>query len=274
MRRLCILFILGSFLLLTWLLTAQATAPEEPPAGADVAQPDSQLVVTPLYFFAEAPVGEDAVQQLFVGNAGPTATLEFTITILPFAPAGEGIVDWLSIGPAYGTIAPGAQTTVDLTFSPKPYMPIGSLHQAGLRVDSNALVTPTVYSLPVTLLVVAPVITPVVTPTALSAELPIEATSWQTLTLGNEGNATLVFTLTNPARGADWLDLWPPTGTVPPGAQAVLTATFDAADQAPGLYTATLLLATNSDALPTLTLPASLAVRPLAVYLPLIGRAP
>jgi hypothetical protein len=268
MRRLLLLLILAGFWLIARLLIAEASIPE---GGPDVAQPQSQLVVTPLSFFAEVPVGEDAVQQLFVGNTGPAATLEFTITVLPFGP-GEGIVDWLSYWPAYGSIAPGAQTTVDLTFSPKPYMPIGSLHSASLRVGSNSLLTPTAYTLPLYLLVVAPVITPVVTPTALAAELPIGATSWQTLTLGNEGNATLAFTLTNPAREADWLDLWPPTGTVPPGAQSVLTATFDAAGQAPGLYTTTLALATNSTALPILTLPASLSVRPWAVYLPLVLR--
>lgn len=269
MRRLLLLCILASFWLSARLLAAEASVPE----GPDVAQPHSQLVVTPLYFSAEVPVGEDAVQQLFVGNAGPTATLEFTITVLPFAP-GEGIVDWLSYWPAYGTVAPGAQTAVDLTFSPKPYMPIGSLHTAGLRVDSNSLLTPTVYSLPVTLIVVAPVVAPVVTPTALSAELPIGATSWQTLTMGNEGNATMTFTLASLATDTTWLDLGPAAGSVPPGGQTIVTATFDARGRSAGLYTTTLALTSNSDLLPTLTLPVSLTVQPMGVYLPLICRAP
>ena len=270
MRRFVLLCILASFWLLAGLLIAGASAPEQ---EIDTAQPHSQLVVTPLSFFAEVPVGEDAVQQLFIGNAGPTATLEFTITVLPFAPE-EGIVDWLSYWPADGTVAPGAQTTVELTFSPKPYMPIGSLHAAGLRVDSNSLLTPTVYSLPVYLQVVAPVITPVVTPTALAAELPTGATSWQKLTLGNEGNATLAFTLTSLLTGTGWLDLWPSTGSVPPGATTTITATFDASRRSAGLYTTTLALASNSDALPTLTLPVSLTIQPMSVYLPLICQAP
>jgi len=64
MRRLLLLCILAGFWPSARLLAAKASVPE----GPDVAQPHSQLVVTPLSFFAEVPVGEDAVHQLFVGK--------------------------------------------------------------------------------------------------------------------------------------------------------------------------------------------------------------
>lgn len=142
MRSPWILVILAGFCLMAWMLKAQAIAPDE------VAQPDSQLVVTPLYLLAQVPPGGELVKPLFIANAGPTATLDFTVTILAFAP-GEGIVDWLNVWPVDGSLPANSQTIVDVTFSPKPHMPIGSIYDAGLRVDSNSLLTPTLYTVPV-----------------------------------------------------------------------------------------------------------------------------
>jgi hypothetical protein len=275
MRRLALLLLLPGLWLAVWFLTAEAVVHEDGRLSPEATEGGSQLIVTPTLLWSQLPLGEQDAQFLYIGNAGLTATLNYTISVLPFART-EGIVDWLQVGSGYGTVPTDSQVSIDVTFVPQPYMPVGSLHNASLRVDSNALVTPTVITVPVLLEVVEAVIAPVVTPTTLSADLPLGGTAWQTLTLGNEGNARLVFTMTFPAdpsiRSVPWLSISPTAGLVAPGTSRVITATFDATDIPAGLHTTRLTIESNSQSAPSLTVPVSLTVEPARVYLPMALR--
>ncbi len=268
MRRICTLLTMVGLAVAIWLLAAGAPAPEAGPPIPARGGPESQLLVTPQILVASLPVGEEQTQPLFVANGGLTATLNYTVSVLPFART-RGIVDWLDASPHLGALPSGSQVAVSVTVTPQSYMGIGSLWNASLRVSSDSRVTPTVITVPVLLEVVEPLIAPVITPTALDVALPVGASTARPLTLGNGGNATLAFTLTTALGDTAWLAARPLTGTVPPASSRELTVTLDAGAEPLGLYTNTLLVRTNSPSVPSLTAPVTLTVRPAFVYLPL-----
>jgi hypothetical protein len=276
MRRFSLLSLLVGFCLATWFLTARALVQEDYAISPGAAEPGSQLVVTPLALGAQLPVGEEDLQHLFVGNAGMTATLNYTIS-LHLSGHLAGIIDWLEVGPLHGTLASNTQVPVDVTFIPQSYMEIGSLWNASLVVDSDALVAPTVITVPLHLEVVEPVVKPVVAPLALSAALPVGETACHTLTLGNEGNATLIFALALPAepsiQAVPWLSLSPSSGLVPPGGSRVISATFDTARTSTGFYATRLTIDNNSQLTPSITVPISLTVEAARLYLPLMSKS-
>lgn len=279
MRRIWMFLILVG-LLVVWLVAAgtivggdaHSPSPASMPVLPPIANPQSELVVTPMALGAEVPVDEQEVQNLFIGNAGTTATLVYTIAVLPFAQV-EGIVDWLEVTPTQGTVHPTSQVTVDVTFDATG-KEAGFLESASLRIDSNSLVTPTVVTVPVILQVIEATRVLVVTPTSLSAELPLGATAWQTLTVGNEGNATMEFALIVPSEPptivVPWVGVSPVTGTVPPGEGEIVMVTFDAAGLGAGFYTSPLIVESNSQSIPSVTVSLSLTAEPAFVYLPAI----
>ncbi len=60
---------------------------------------------------------------------------------------------------------------------------------------------------------------------------------------------------------SQWLDVVPETGSIPPGGTATLTASFDAQDHLPGLYTGQLRIGSNDPQHPVVSIPASLYIR-------------
>lgn len=279
MRRIWMFLILVG-LLVVWLMAvatvvgreAHSSSPASVPVLPPIAKPQSDLVVTPAALGAEVPVDEQELQELFIGNAGTTATLVYTISVLPFAQV-EGIVDWLEVTPTHGTVHPTSQVTVDVTFDATGKW-TGFLDSASLRIDSNSLVTPTVVTVPVILQVIEATRVLVVTPTSLSAELPLGAMAWQTLIVGNEGNATMEFGLIVPSEpstsAVPWLEVSPVTGTVPPGGDEIVMVTFDATGLGAGFYTTPLIVESNSQSIPSATVSLSLTVKPASIYLPAV----
>jgi len=225
------------------------------------------LVVSPTALLAQVPVNEQVVKYLAVGNRSLTSTLVYTITALP-SMWEEGIIDWLDVTPTHGILPTDSVAQVDVTFDATDKPP-GDL-AAVLHVASNSLVAPAVVTVPVFLQVIEATVVPVVTPTALSADLLVGATSWQPLTLGNQGNATMLFTLTLPSdpvlEGVSWLDLSPPAGTVPAGGSRIVTATFDAAAMLAGTYQTNVAAHFNSQVTPVITVPVSMTVTAPAYY--------
>ena len=223
------------------------------------------LVVSPTALLAQVPVNEQVVKNLTVGNRSLTSTLAYTITAL----WGEGIIDWLDVTPTHGLLPTDSVAPVDVTFDATGKWS-GYLDSAVLRVASNSLVAPAVVTVLVSIEVIEATVVPVVTPTALSADLLVGATAWQTLTLGNQGNATMFFALTLPSdpvvEGVSWLDLSPPTGTVPAGGSRMVTATFDAAAMPAGTYQTDLTAHFNSQVTPAITVPVTMTVIAPAYY--------
>ncbi|MBE0564426.1 MAG: hypothetical protein IH621_00585, partial [Krumholzibacteria bacterium] len=70
----------------------------------------------------------------------------------------------------------------------------------------------------------------------------------------------------------DWLGATPPGGTVPPGGQATVTVSCDAAGLAAGTHTAYLSLVTNDPARPVIAVPVTLTVSELAADEPRVPR--
>jgi uncharacterized repeat protein (TIGR01451 family) len=269
------LMILGFVFLgmLFWFGAAVAVVQGEPrpfpqigdATSTSLAVSEPWLVVSPTALFAQVPVNEQVEKNLTVGNRSLTSTLAYTITAL----WGRGIIDWLDVTPTHGILPTDSVTTVDVTFDATNKWP-GYLESAILRVSSNSPVAPAVVTVPVSIEVIEATVVPVVTPTSLSADLLVGATAWQTLTLGNQGNATMLFTLTVPSdpvlEGVSWLDLSPPTGTVPAGGSRVVTATFDAAAMLSGTYQTNLTAHFNSQVTPAITVPVSMTVIAPAYY--------
>ncbi len=99
----------------------------------------------------------------------------------------------------------------------------------------------------------------IVSPGALSETLSQGTSLVAPLTLGNEGNAPLAFTLTeSPPVG--WLEASPLTGTVAPSASTVVSVTLDASGVGEGRYTSTLQVYSNDPDLPSVPVPVTLTV--------------
>jgi hypothetical protein len=248
--------------------TAGATMPYHPESSG-------WLVVTPTILLAEVPWGERELQQLLIGNESVTATLDYSIIAWGSLSQGAGIVPWLRISPTAGSILAGSRVTVSVTFVTTETW-VGP-HFAEMLISSEN-VEPMSVTVPVFLEVIEGTPELVVTPTTLSADLPAGATTWQTFTVGNEGNATLLFTLTLPSgtelATVPWLEVSPVAGAVAPGSRQVVTAVFDSSGQRPGTYSAPLVVESNSQLVPSVTMAISLTVKPMSVYVPAVFKAP
>jgi hypothetical protein len=268
--------------LVVWFLAVEAVVQSKPGSVSGVAgatmldRPESAgwLVVTPTALSAELPLGEREVQHLLIGNESLTATLDYSVIAYPTSP-GAGIVTWLRIAPTAGSILAGSRVTVGVTFvTTKAWV---GPHFAEMRISSQN-VEPMSVTVPVFLTVIEGTPELVVTPTSLSADLPIGATTWQTFAVGNEGYATMHFTLTLPSETAlpavPWLDLSPMSGTVALGSRQVVTAVLDSAGQRPGSYSTPLVVESDSQLVPSVTMTISLTVEPKAIYLPAVSKTP
>jgi len=101
---------------------------------------------------------------------------------------------------------------------------------------------------------------------SIGAQVPAGGSTIQPFDIGNTGGAALDWTAdtssadcTNPV-GVAWLSVDPAAGSILPGAQASVDATFDAAALAPGQYDANLCLHSNDAAHDPVTLPIQLTV--------------
>jgi hypothetical protein len=268
--------------LVVWFLAVGSvvrSGPASVSGTAGVTLPDRStssgwLVVTPTALSAKVPMGEQEVQHLVVGNGCVTATLDYSIIAYPTSPE-AGIVTWLRFSPFTGSILAGSQVTVDVTFVTTGTW-VGS-HSAEMLISSEN-VEPMSVTVPVFLEVIEGTRVLVVTPTSLVADLPIGATTWQTFTVGNEGNATMHFSVTLPSETVlptvSWLDLSPMSGVVAPGSRQVVTAALDSSGQRPGFYSTPLVVESDSQLVPSVTMTISLTVEPKSVYVPAVSKTP
>ncbi len=99
-----------------------------------------------------------------------------------------------------------------------------------------------------------------VDPPALESTQCPDSLVTQTLSICNEGDQTLVFTITEVLTDILWLSENPTTGTVSPGGCQSVTVTFDSAAMAPGTYTGTLRIDNNDILNPVVNVPVTLTV--------------
>jgi len=101
---------------------------------------------------------------------------------------------WLSEAPIRGTLAAGASVAVQVTFDATGLST--GVYTGALGIASSDPITPFI-SVPVTLNVIEPPIGPIIgyDPPSFSAALPISGNQTETLTIRNDGDAILTFTL-------------------------------------------------------------------------------
>jgi hypothetical protein len=221
-------------------------------------------VVTPSVLFSTLPEGEQEIQSFLLSNEGDVS-LPFQVGVTPGL---QGVVPWLDVSPSQGLVPPGSQVMLEAIFDATETLPGIYGAQVIIYGDTQEPVSVTV---PAYLQVVEAEVVAVVTPTILSAELPIGGMEEQILTVGNEGNVAMAFTLTvSSPEWPVWLEVSPVTGTVEAGLSESVSLKFDAAGMQPGLYTTDLVLENNGPSTPTVAV--QLLVRPYAVYLPTILR--
>lgn len=171
-----------------------------------------------------------------------------------------------TVEPAEFTLAPGASqqltVTVDVSGSP-----LGEWQFADLQLSTSdshaggAPIADTHY--PVAVVPVAPEI--VVDPTEVTSEQKPDRQVNRGVSIQNEGNGTLEWELVA-GSGCDlpadvpWLSAPEPAGTVPPGDSGQLPLELDSTDQAPGVLTATLCVASNDPEVPLVTVGVTLTV--------------
>jgi hypothetical protein len=237
--------------------------------------PPSQLVVHPTSLAAQLPVGARELQHLFLGNAGISATLNYTIGLFPTKQE-AGIVEWLDVTPTQGAIQPGLQVTVAVTFIPQLGMLPGDLYQASVLVLSDGQTEPVSVTVPALLIVTEVPLT--VQPDFLSVELLAGGTASRTVTLQNDSKGPLAVTTT--VHYSDrvvidpWLAVSPATSTIPVGQSQVLTVTFDTGLETLGLHTAGLIVESKGTVRFVVTMPVDMRILPWLAYLPVVLREP
>ncbi|MGH8837320.1 MAG: carboxypeptidase regulatory-like domain-containing protein [Actinomycetes bacterium] len=97
-----------------------------------------------------------------------------------------------------------------------------------------------------------------VSPAALQVIAPPDQTRTRVLTVSNTGGLDLTWSI-GPS-GAPWLAVNPSSGTVAPGGSQAVDVTVDTTGLAPGVYTATLAVQSNSGRQPTVNVPVTLVV--------------
>jgi hypothetical protein len=262
-----------------WLVASEVAARSDPrvTGGSEAPEPRSRLAVAPSQLMAALPVGEQSSYGLTISNTGLSNTLNYTIATLPYVPL-AGIVDWLEVAPRQGSVPSDSHVSIDVTFIPREDMAEGSLHQASLLVDSDALTEPISLTVPVFLEVTSP--SPLrADPTSLVAEMRVGETRVHTLTLENEGEsgASLSLSIRSARSATDavaWLTAHPLSGSLASGQSMVVTATFDARDMPGGSHLAALVFETESASVSQKTVPVEMQVLPWTAYLPLVIKVP
>jgi hypothetical protein len=99
------------------------------------------------------------------------------------------------------------------------------------------------------------------TPAELEVALVAGDTASALLLIGNAGNGSLTFTLTD-TLASPWLELAPTAGSLLAGQTSPITLTFDTAGLANSLYTTTLAVASNDPLLPLALVPLTMTIHP------------
>jgi hypothetical protein len=204
------------------------------------------LAVDPPAVEATLVAGTQSAAALSIENVGCSA-LAYTVT--EAAP-----VDWLSLAPASGIVAPASAISVTVSLDAATLA--AGVYTASLDVQSNDPALPLV-TVPVTLTVTQPRI--VVDPQWVDVTLEIDQQLTTTVTITNMGDADLAYSLTLDVPAA-WLSVDPQSGVIMPAALDDVTLAFDSSALLPGVYTTTLAVHSNNPAQPLIAVPVTMTV--------------
>ncbi len=170
---------------------------------------------------------------------------------------------WFSAQPLSGSIPAGQSQLITGYFSAIG-MAVGT-YEAALTINSNDPVNPTLL-VDVQMDVWDDVSTDpliAVTPSSVSGTADAGSSSTATLTVRNTGGSALNWS--TPSSFAAWGTVTPTSGTIAAGGNTVLTLTLNAAVLSPNTYNANLVISSNAQNNPSLTVPATFTVTAVVV---------
>ncbi|MBL7190974.1 choice-of-anchor D domain-containing protein, partial [bacterium] len=227
----------------------------------DSDDPANPNVIIPVTMLVQAPVlGWDPVGFSFTLYIGETDedVLELSNTgniNLNYTMSTDGS-PWLSIGTWSGLIAPGGGENVPIYVSAAGLT--SGIYYGHVYIDSDDPVNPNV-DVQVTMMV-EEIPAPIMTwaPHDFYFTVNINGSTQDILTVGNDGNADLTYTLST--SGETWLSYGQYTGTVTSLGSEQVDILINAAGLAAGTYNAELYIDSNDPANPNVIIPVQLTV--------------
>jgi hypothetical protein len=200
---------------------------------------------------------------LYAGTGGAYISNASTLNIMTAFLDAVSAPDWLMASPLSGNVSAGGSQNVQLTLNAAG-LGVGTYNRT-LIIASNDPAVPQA-NLPVTL---------TVTPAANLTVSPASGYSASGLRGGPFAPVSQVYTLTNTGgqpmnwsvtKSASWLNLFPSTGSLLPGASVAVTVGIDpsAIDLKSGNYSGTLTFRNNTNGIGDTTRPATLTINPYA----------
>ena len=200
------------------------------------------------------------------GGSFPPASPSYVVQntgALPMAFTVTGAPAWVTLSAVGGSLAPGATTTINVSFNAAANaLPVGA--QSGSLTFTNTTNGLGNAARTVTLNIMEPArlaVTPADGLVASGYQGGPFSPSSKTFTLSNSGAYPLDFTA---ADNQGWLDVAPASGTIPAGGSTTVTLSINAAANAlaSGPYSGTLTLTNTTSGLGSTTRPATLTVIP------------
>ena len=223
--------------------------------GSETATATVNVIIAPSF------AGTMSLSYQIVGDVygAEPHTITGTLTVAQAIPP----ITWLNVQPLSGTIPAGQSQLITGYFSAIG-MDVGS-YDAILTINSNDQVNPT-------MLVNAqmdvwgevstdPLIA--VIPVSVSGNAEAGSSTTAILTINNTGNATLNWS--TPSSFAAWGTVTPTSGTIAAGGNTVLTLSLNAAVLAPNTYNANLVISSNAQNTPSLSVPVTFTVTAVVV---------
>jgi len=159
-------------------------------------------------------VGTDASPDTFIISNSGGSDLNYTLS--------SDVPAWLQLAPAAGTLAPGQQATIDVSYVGSDALASGTHTGIITAFDGNAV--PTTETINVTLQAGRPEITIDRSVVPVPIILPADTTNSYSFTVTNSGNAPLVFSVD---KDAGWVSLGAAGGTLDPGDSTAITLDVD-----------------------------------------------
>ena len=236
---------------------------------------EPHIVVTPAQIDTSAQVGEVVYDTILIENTGE-GSLTFNVetefvrilgrVASRKAIAGDYRQDWIEVSPVSGTVAPGGmaylQVRLDATI-----LSAGN-YQADIYIYNNDTAN-SVVDVPVNFEVLPLYPDIFVEPAEIETSAYEGSVVYDTLLIGNSGEADLTFNIETELRAGrrenyitddrvktdgsrqNWIEILPDTGTVSPGGTLYVQVKLDANQLSPGLHEADILIYSNDPDEPT-----------------------
>ena len=245
-----------------------------------------QISLSPQSIDTFAYAGDIVIDTITVQNTGD-ATLDFTVEtdFIAVSSSSRGVSrnsvsqlapkqDWIEVTPTSGSVPPSGQTYLQVTLDATSLSE--GTYTANIHINSNDPENPTV-DVPVTFEVYQLYPHIVVSPTEIDTFCDEGQIVYDTIAIGNTGEADLTFSVTTEEVAGlilsfsrvkisgrqDWLETTPSSGTVLPGETALVQVKLDASTLTADIYTAIIHINSNDTANPTVNVDVTFRVNSL-----------